>query len=493
MRGFDSRHPLQRDRRRSQVVRQSSAKAPPPVRFWASPPIVLLVAAFLATAIAGPLIGIRQLDAASGAQVRLADARGDLDALLRTQLAEETGVRGYLATRDPSFLEGDKPPDPDFDRLALDLEARLRAEGIDRGPEVVEDMRTLHRTWEQQVALPLMRDPASPQAYALQAQGKFLTDEIGRDAAQVRATLQAAGDAVEQTLRRRINATVAISAGIVTLFAILALWYALGRASVMTRLVREQTLVDALQRTLRVSGRHPARMQMGFAYASATREALVGGDLLDAWRADGELGWLLIADASGKGVEAARHAAFAQYAIRALAADADDPAEVLARFNRLFLNTVEDPAEFMVVFLGAFSARTLTLRYASAGHGTAYVRRGSIVEPLPPTGPIIGLDLTQTYATQTFALALGDVVLLATDGLSEARSARGEMLGEERIVAILRDAPADPQALCDVLVASAEDFSGGIDDDMAILALRVIPENGAAAEPFDAMTPGNGT
>src|SRR4030081_2931573 len=115
MREFDSRRPLQRRRRRSQVVRQSSAKAPPPVRFWASPPIVLLVAAFLATAIAGPLIGVRQLDAASGSQVRLADARSDLDALLRIQLAEETSLRGYLSSHNPLFLESDQPPNAHFD------------------------------------------------------------------------------------------------------------------------------------------------------------------------------------------------------------------------------------------------------------------------------------------------------------------------------------------------------------------------------------------
>jgi serine phosphatase RsbU (regulator of sigma subunit) len=446
------------------------------------------VAAFLATAIAGPLIGLRQLDAASSAQVRLTDARSELDQLLRTQLAEETGVRGYIGTRDPSFLEGDTPPDADFDRLALDLEARLRTQGVERGPEAIEDMRTLHRTWEQDVALPLMRDPSGPQALPLQAQGKLLTDALSRDAAQVRASLQAAGDDVEQTLRRRINATVATSAGTIALFAMLALWYAIGRATALARLVREQSLVDALQRTLRVSGRHPGRMQMGFAYASATHEALVGGDLLDAWHGKGDLGWFLIADASGKGVEAARHAAFAQYALRALAAEADDPADVLARFNRLFLATVEDPSEFMVVFLGAFAARSQTLRYASAGHGTAYVRRGTVVERLLPTGPIVGLDATQTYTAESVALALDDVVLLATDGLSEARSRRGEMLGEERIVAILRDAPADPQTLCDVLVASAEDFSGGVDDDMAIVALRVVADaRDAVAEQFDAM------
>src|SRR3982074_3624911 len=110
MRGFDSRHPLQRSRRGSQVVRQSSAKAPPPVRFWASPPIVLLVGAFLATALAGPLIGVRQLDAASGAQIRLANARSDLDALLRIQLAEETSLRRYLAPHNPLFLDETQTP-----------------------------------------------------------------------------------------------------------------------------------------------------------------------------------------------------------------------------------------------------------------------------------------------------------------------------------------------------------------------------------------------
>jgi CHASE3 domain sensor protein len=450
------------------VVRQSSAKAPPPVRFWASPPIVLLVLAFLASAIAGPLIGIRLLDAASNAQVRLADARVDLDALLRTQLAEETGVRGYIATRDPQFLEADKPPDPDFDRIALELEGQLRQANLTHGPEVVEDMRALHLQWEQSVALPLMRDPGSRDAYVQQAQGKFLTDAMSRDGAQVRGALTAEGASVRQTLARRINATFAISAGTVTLFAILALWYAIGRTNAISR--------------------HLARTQMGFAYASATREALVGGDLLDAWRATEDRGWFLIADASGKGIEAARHAAFAQYAIRALAADNDDPADVLERFNRLFMDTIDDPHVFIVMFLGSFEASTQILSYASAGHATAYVRRGSIVEDLPPTGIIVGVERDANYETHIVPLGVGDVVLLATDGLSEARAPSGEQLGEERIIALLREAPADAQALCDLLVISADDYSGGVQDDLAIVALRVVQHEGIDAA-FDAIDP----
>jgi len=309
---------------------------------------------------------------------------------------------------------------------------------------------------------------------------------MSRDADQVRAALSAEGADVQQTMARRINATVAISAGTIALFAILALWYAGGRTSAMTRLAHEQSLVDALQRTLRVSGQHLAHAQMGFAYASATREALVGGDLLDAWRATPERGWFLIADASGKGIEAARHAAFAQYAIRALAADTDDPADVVRRFNNLFLDTIDDPQVFIVLLLASFDASAQTLRYASAGHPTAYVRRGTIIEALPPTGIIVGVERDAEYTNQTVPLGVGDIVLLATDGLSEARAPRGEFLGEERIVALLREAPADAQALCDLLVISADDFSGGVQDDLAIVALRVIYHEGIDA-PFDAM------
>jgi serine phosphatase RsbU (regulator of sigma subunit) len=424
---------------------------------------------------------VRQLDAASGAQVRLANARADLDALLRIQLAEETGLRGYVSTHDPQFFGTDRPPNPEFERQALALEQKLRAEHIPDAAATIANMRSVHQEWEQRVAIPLISNPTSRDAYVQQANGKFLTDRMSEDAARVRNALVSDGAQVQQSLRRRINATVAVSAGIVTLFAIIALWYAIGSATAMARLARERSLVDALQRTLRVGGTRLANTQMGTAYASATREALVGGDLLDAWRSGESRGWILIADASGKGIEAARHAAFVQYAIRALAADSDDPAEIVSRFNRLFLDTFDDPSLFIVLFLGAFDGRTQTLRYASAGHGTAYVRRGTLIERLPPTGAIVGMDRDEHYLTETVPLGVGDIVLLATDGVGEARNARGEMLGEERIAEILRNAPADPQALCDLLVASADSYSGGVQDDLAIVALRVIHEETNAA------------
>jgi hypothetical protein len=442
------------------------------------------VLAFLATALAGPLIGVRQLDAASAAQVRLANARSELDAVLRVQLAEETSLRGFVSTHDQIFLDEDKPPNPAFDRQALALENRLRDAAISDAIGIVEDMRRRHTLWERTVAAPLLARPSSREANAQQTNGKLITDQMSADATTLRNELAAASAAVEVSLRRRINATVAVSAGIVTLFAIIALWYAIGRATAVARLAQGQALVDALQRTLRVGGQRPPRTQMGFAYASATREALIGGDVLDAWRANPKLGWFLIADASGKGIEAARHAAFAQYAIRALSMDAGDPADVVGRFNRLFLETFDDPSAFVVLFLGAFDAQTQTMRYASAGHGTAYVRRGSVIETLPPTGTIVGIDKKQNYGNEIVPLRVGDVVLLATDGLSEARNAAGEMLGEERVALLLRDAPADPQALCDLLVVSADAYSGGVQDDLAIIALRVVNDDEPGTSSF---------
>ncbi|MBV8369665.1 MAG: serine/threonine-protein phosphatase [Candidatus Eremiobacteraeota bacterium] len=400
------------------------------------------------------------------------------------QLAEETSLRGYLSTRNPAFLDENKPPNPLFEQQGRTLRSRLGEAGIPEGIPTVDDMLARHGTWEQEVAIPLLRNPDAPGAYTKQSEGKFLTDQMSSDAAALRQVLTRASERVDIALRRRINATVAISAGFITLFAIVALWYAASRANAVARLAEGQALVDALQRTLRVRGQRLVATDIGSAYASATREALIGGDVLDAWRASDDLGWFLIADASGKGIEAARHAAFAQYAIRALAAGADDPADVVRRFNRLFIDTFDDPSVFVVLFLGAFDARTRTLHYASAGHGTAYVRRGTLIEALPPTGSIVGLDPDEPYETEAVPLALGDVVLLATDGLGEARNDAGEMLGEDRVVTILRDAPSDPQAMCDLLVASADAYSGGVQDDLAILALRVVQEDESVATGF---------
>ncbi|GAC1423256.1 MAG: hypothetical protein NVS3B16_26650 [Vulcanimicrobiaceae bacterium] len=423
----------------------------------------------------GGVVGASALDAATNAQVRLGLARDELDGLLRIQLSEETGLRGFLATGQRYFLEPDGPPNEMFDERAGRLRKELSAARMPNGVGLVDDLERYHQTWTSAVKDPLLKSPSRRDALAKQTYGKLLTDQMGMAAATLRDRLRTSGTEVQSGLRRRINATVALSVGTVTLFAIATLVLGLQRARAIEALAYEHSMVSALQQTLRVEGVNLPRMSVGWAYTSATREALVGGDLIDTWRVNGERGWFLIADASGKGIEAARHSAFVQYAIRALAAECDDPALILERFNRLFLDTFDDPGIFVVLLLGSFDARTGSMRYASAGHGSAYIRRGAAVEQLMPTGSIIGIDTTQVYGEAAIALQPGDVVVLATDGLTECRDAAGEMLGDEGVMALLHPGILEPQALCDRLVAEVERRSAGeVHDDLAILILRIL-------------------
>jgi serine phosphatase RsbU (regulator of sigma subunit) len=446
------------------------------------------VAAFLAVAVAGPALGIRMLDGESGELLRLSAARQGVDALVREHLVEETSLRGFVSTRDPSYLEPLGPPDPGFAGRITKLVAAVRATGAPDAVPLVERIGAVHAEWERRVAAPLLHDPDQLDTYDLQSRGRRLTDELRVSGQRLRALLGAASDRVEAELRRTIDLTVAISAAIVALFALAAVVLGLARATALQRLERERVLVDALQQTLRVGGTQLPFTDLGFAYVSATADALIGGDLLDSWRVGEDTGWFLIADASGKGIQAARHSAFVQYAVRALTAEYDDPGIVATRFNKLFIETFADPSVFVVLFLGRFDGRTNVLRYVAAGHSTAFVRRGTAIEQLAPTGPIVGLELDSTFGVADVALPVGSTVLLATDGLTESRDAAGEFLGDDGVVRLLAAAPIDPQGICDYLVGEAERRSGGeIADDLAILAITVLALENGSERQFSTM------
>ncbi len=440
------------------------------------------MAAFIAATVVGPALGIRELRGLAAHLQRLNDARESVDAIVREQLLEEAGLRGFVSTRDTRYLEPVGPPDPQFDNRLAGLAALVRAADAPGALPLVAQLGTEHTRWERTVSAPLLRDPDRLDNYQLQTDGRQLTDQMRGLGRQLRIALNAAADDVRKQLGRTINLTVAISAAVIALFALTAVVLGLARGAALQRLEREHLLVEALQQTLRVGGTRLPHTDLGFAYVSATAEALVGGDLLDSWRDGEEDGWFLIADASGKGIQAARHSAFVQYAIRALAAGTDDPGSVVARFNRLFLETFDDPSIFVVLFLGRFEGRTNMLRYVAAGHATSFVRRGTTVEQLPPTGPIIGLDADSTFEVNSVHLPVGSTVLLATDGLTETRDAAGAFLGDEGVAALFAAAPIAPQDVCDVLIDAAERRSGAeVTDDLAIMAMTVLAtENGPA-------------
>jgi CHASE3 domain sensor protein len=436
--------------------------------------IVILLIAVLVVAIGGTVSAVRTVDKAAQLETSVTAAQEQLDALQQSQLEEENGLRGFIATRQREFLSPYVGATDSFDESLLKLRAALPRAGVNDLDSVVRDIADTHESWTLNFAAVLKRNPNPPDAVALQKSGKLYIDRFRRDTIAVHTRLDNRLTDVREELKASINRTVQTSIVSVVLFALVASIF-VGRITIVERRHdRAQGMVDTLQGALRVEWRALPRTQIGTAYVSATDEAEVGGDLFDVWPIDEHRGYVLIADVSGKGIEAAVNTAFVQFAIRALASELTDPAQVVARFNDLFIDAVREPGLFVVLFFGIFDARTMHLTYTSAGHPCAYVRRAGGVESLPPTGPIVGLFHDSAYAAATAVLQLDDVLFLATDGLTESRDATGAFLGEEGVVEMLRTAPREPQALCDLTIGTVRARAGGrITDDLAVLAVRV--------------------
>jgi len=447
-----------------------------------SPPIFLLIGIFLAVAIGGPIVAVRQLDAAATAEVRITNAQEDLETLLREQLDEESAIR-VRATVPGTFEPDPAVYDPTLAALAT-LEKALILARISDSAAVVADIRQAHERWEISARSTVKRDDAQGLRRRT-TESKFQIEQFRGDTQALRSRLKTEDERVQSELKRKINTTVAISAALITLFALWALMLAISRASAVAALDKEHAIVTTLQRALRAEATSLERTEIGTSYISATREALIGGDLLDTWRLDSDRGYILIADVSGKGIDAAVDGAFVQYALRTLATDGDDPAIILTRFNRLFAETITNPSTFVVLFLGLLDTQAMTLRYASAGHSAAFIRRTDRIDSLDVTGPIVGIGPNELYTANTVSLATGETILLATDGLTESRDAAGELLGEDGIRALFSVASKNPQDICDSLVGEIRKRSGGtIGDDLAIIAIKLTPVEAVVSNPI---------
>jgi len=266
----------------------------------------------------------------------------------------------------------------------------------------------------------------------------------------------------------RTTADAAVAAGAL-ISALLA--YAAGRAHAGSRAV-----IAGLARAMSVPRPRQAGVRAGSAVLAAS-PAGVGGDLVDIFELDARFVLILVADVCGKGVTAAAHTAFITYTIRALALAGDgDPAVILATFNAMYPRTVRDPEAFVVMILGIVDGQTGSVRYASAGHEPALLRRaGGAITLLPPTGPIIGAAPLSSYAAADVQLEPGDLLVWTSDGLTESRDLGRRLLGIDGLTAWVAQAPPDPQAAADWLVAALRRRSAVLNDDVAVLTMRWDP------------------
>lgn len=210
--------------------------------------------------------------------------------------------------------------------------------------------------------------------------------------------------------------------------------------------------------------------EVGRVYQAGT--GMMAGDFYDVFRVAPTRVVAVIGDVTGHGIEPSITAFQAKYLLRVFLRQFRDPAQALEELNTQ-LSALDRGEEMISLFVVVFDTEAGTVRYASAGHPAAWLWHQKDVRPLRSTGPLLMLDPNATFHSRELRLDSGDLVLLYTDGLSEAR-AGDQLFGEDRIAnALRRDPGADPGVLVKALLEAARDFSREpITDDIAILAIR---------------------
>lgn len=234
----------------------------------------------------------------------------------------------------------------------------------------------------------------------------------------------------------------------------------------------ERRIAKTLQEALLTTPQRIPGVDFGYLYRSATEAASVGGDFYDLIELDANRAGFLIGDVSGKGIEAATLTALVKNTVRALAYDSNSPAQVIATANDIILKSTSDSI-FVTMFFCILDLSTGHLVYCRAGHPHPILRhRGGKMELLEVGSAMAGVLSDVEYTDGHAQLGVGDLLVLYTDGVTEARRAH-EMLGEERLIEQVRTLGSSltrdvPQRLFDQVL----EFTGGtLSDDVAIVSI----------------------
>lgn len=215
----------------------------------------------------------------------------------------------------------------------------------------------------------------------------------------------------------------------------------------------------------------PAYGSLDCAAATLSCEA-VSGDSYDFVQGEGGTLTLAVGDAAGKGVPAALVGTWAQGSFRTQARSGAAPGAVLEALNRELV-AMGQPDAFLALLCARIEVERAQFSFANAGLTPPLVRRrDGRIEELGGGGVLLGVTAAARYADTAVTLDAGDMVLIYTDGLTEAQ--RGEeLLGVRRVRQLLQqhgDAPASE--LVRELLEAARGFADRPLDDVTVVVLR---------------------
>ncbi len=409
---------------------------------------------------------------------------------LRSQLDEETGVRGFSAVRDPLLLE------PYF-RGRAGLPSQLRqlrsageALGLRDAARLVGDAEATNRRWLRRVAFPLLLTKRR-NAHVLELHGKILADRFRDDLEAI--------DAALVRRERQGDARAERAIGLANVFAISAVVAVIAAAALFT--IQQYRLAGRLEQERAKSEKQRRRaaesraayeaekriadtLQEAFAqtvlpelpgvrlsatYVPATEEAKVGGDWYDAVQLPDDRVLLAIGDVAGHGIEAAVAMNKTRQMLISSALADPSPGSILERVNAELI-----AADFPMItaIAGLVDARAYEFSYAAAGHPAPVLfepgRRARFLDvgALP-----LGINPEASYATQRVQSVPGAMLVLYTDGVIEHSHdvLAGETLLLEAVEAAAQKAGDPAKAIRDEIFDHHR-----ASDDIAILTIHFL-------------------
>jgi serine phosphatase RsbU (regulator of sigma subunit) len=302
---------------------------------------------------------------------------------------------------------------------------------------------------------PAMRFALDDQPWLLYRTTQILSRRLRESDLQMIADLQRKNQQLEQAYRELERA----QAGLVE----------------RERLERELELARQLQESILP---HEFPSLPGFSCAARSQPARwVGGDFYDVVPLGADRVGLVMADVSDKGMPAALYMGLTRSLIRAEVGHHESPRDVLLGVHRLLMEMTE-ATMFVTVFAGVLDLAGRTLRYVRAGHDRPFhFQPGSgACRFLEGRGMALGIIDPVELEEAEVALEHGDLLVLYTDGITDAYSPAGERFGEERLrEAICRAEDRSASGLHELIFGRVRAFQSGVEqfDDMALMVVGV--------------------
>jgi PAS domain S-box-containing protein len=219
----------------------------------------------------------------------------------------------------------------------------------------------------------------------------------------------------------------------------------------------------------------------------------MSGDFYNLEQLDIERLGLWLGDVSAKGVPAGLLMVLINEHLKADLFGNFVPGNVLSELNSKVFEFLSESENFSTLFLGVLNTRDGLLTYSDAGHGHAFIYRSKSneIQTLAATIPPLGIQSQALAIQQEVGLNLSDMLIVYSDGITEARSSEGERFGRERLFEIVRvHGQESVDELRETILSAVAEFSEGADlsDDITLMIIhrRESPDHRRVSESMDA-------